>query len=169
MLKFLRRDQDFQKIYLEGYYIKNFSGIIPGSFLHVIVSFITDISYIISFFLVSLVISSRLVMFNQIYSVEVFIDLVMAIDMILRFFTAFENDFEYVTDLKIIAIHYLSNRFIFDLIGTVPWLLTLELYPNLYYFKIFRYFQIERFFDQIQNLSHKISESTEMWSKTAAK
>ena len=59
-------------------------------------------------------------MFNQIYSVEVFIDLVMAIDMILRFFTAFENDFEYVTDLKIIAIHYLSNRFIFDLIGTVP-------------------------------------------------
>ena len=93
----------------------------------------------------------------------------MLIDMILRFFTAYENDFECVTNLKTIAIHYLSNRFVFDLIGTVPCLVTLEFVPALYYLKIWRYFQIERFFEQIKNVQKKVLEVTQIWSKHTAK
>ena len=71
--------------------------------------------------------------------------------------------------LKSISINYLSNKFIIDLLGIVPGLITGELFPNIYFLKILRYFHIGRFFDKIDNLLKIVAEKFQMWTKTSAR
>lgn len=74
----------------------------------------------------------------------------------INFFTSYTNDIERVTDLKTISIHYLTGRFTLDLLGTLPGILTAELVWQVYYFKLLRYSQLDRFFRQIRFILEKI-------------
>jgi hypothetical protein len=63
-----------------------------------------------------------------------------------------------VTDLKKISYHYLTTNFIFDFIGIVPGLVTLEMVKPLYYLKLLRYIEINKFFEQIKYVLLKLSK-----------
>lgn len=52
--------------------------------------------------------------------VERFLDIAFGIDIILNFFTAYEDEV-YITSLPAIASRYLKTWFLVDLIGTIPW------------------------------------------------
>ena len=55
-----------------------------------------------------------------------------------------------------ISFAYMKATFIFDVLACIPALVTGEKYWQYYYFKIFRYLQIPRFFDQVDALMKKV-------------
>lgn len=68
---------------------------------------------------------------------ETVFECLMGLDIILRFFTAYVDNYEEVDDLEKIAIHYLTGMFIIDLVCLLPfymiryYLLWLKLGRNL--------------------------------------
>lgn len=80
--------------------------------------------------------------------IDFFIDIVLTIDIVLNFFTAYYKDVELVIQNKLIAFAYFKGFFVFDVISTLPGLFTYEDY-NVYALKIFRYL---KFFDVITHI-----------------
>lgn len=130
----------------------------PHSPFVTVVDFIADMAYIVSFFNVLYIVGSKMVFLYLVRPIELVIDFILFFDMILRFFTAFENENGYVKDLRTIAVKYLSNRFVFDFLAIVPGLVTFELVPMLYPLKLFRYLQLPRFFEQFHNLMRSLTK-----------
>lgn len=99
--------------------------------------------YIISFFMMPLVIAFRLEpLDNQAYrDFELFIDFMMVVDIGLTFITGYYEDVVLVDSVKQISTHYLTSFFIPDFLSCIPSILVLESkrHPVAYYFKILRF------------------------------
>ena len=107
---------------------------------------------------------------HHLYELECFFDFIMAIDIILVFFTAVElpptrwktNDQKqhenkdlnvftrYEYNMIKIAKSYLFKFLIFDLLACLPTLCTLNKRRELFYLKLFKYTQTIRIYDQIK-------------------
>lgn len=99
--------------------------------------------YIISFFLMPLVIAFRLEPLDRksFRDFELFIDLMMVIDICLTFVTGYYEEVVLVVSLKQIATHYLTSFFVPDFLSCIPSILVLESksHPIAYYFKVLRF------------------------------
>ena len=112
--------------------------------------FFVNIPYVISFLLIPLVIAFNIDLLQHLFFIEIIFDIIMLIDMIVTFFVTYNDDIRRITSLRLIAIKYLSSYFVFDFLSIVPGLVTYESYPPIYYFKLFRYFQLGRLFNQLK-------------------
>lgn len=79
-------------------------------------------------------------------------------DVVLTFFTAFDNEGEYEYSLKKIALNYIFSYFVFDLLACFPSILVWESfdYKFCYYLKALRFMQIGRLFNQLGMVINKI-------------
>ena len=111
----------------------------------------TNIFYMVSFFSFPLVIAFDFKTMKepetQIF--EFALDLIMLCDIITEFITTKENkeDGKQINKVKKLALLYLKSTFVFDIMACLPGLITLEVHPKWFMFKIFRYLQMPRFFD----------------------
>lgn len=120
---------------------------------------ISNITYIISFMVIPLVICSNLELLDSLWIFELILDIILAIDIGCNFFTSYTTDVKHVTDLKKIFYHYLLGDFIFDFIGIIPGLVTAELVlRELYYLKLFRFKRVDKFFTQIKFILQKLDK-----------
>lgn len=90
--------------------------------------------------------------------VELVIDIILAIDIVMNFFTSYTKDVTPVTDLKKISFNYLTTNFIFDFLGIVPGLVTLNSIKLLYPLKLLRFIELHKFFDQIRYILEKLGK-----------
>ena len=77
------------------------------------------------------------------------------INILLNFFTAFQQDIEWRFKLKEIAKAYIKSYFLFDMVSTLPNLITLE-NPDYYWLKMFRYIHFRKFLQFINIYAQKI-------------
>jgi hypothetical protein len=143
--------------------------VMPTSYSSIITDFLADIGYIVSFFLVLYVLSSKLNLHSDFQYYEIVIDFILLVDMVMRFITAYDNDLEKVTDHKTIAVRYLANSFVFDFIAIVPGFVTMEFITFLYPLKLLRYFQIPRFFDRMDFALTTVANHAMIIDKAAVK
>jgi hypothetical protein len=81
-------------------------------------------------------------------------DFAYFVNILLNFFTAFQQDIEWKTNLKDIAKAYLKSYFFFDLLSTVPMITT---WNEAYYpVKILRYSRFRGFINHINHLFNKL-------------
>lgn len=73
---------------------------------------------------------------------EFAIDIVFAIDILLKFFTGIIVDVEVDRNLRHIAWNYIRGLFVFDSLSVIPTMVTME-QPALYPFKLLRVFRIK--------------------------
>ena len=141
-------------------------------------SSIVNIWYIISFFLIPLVIASNLNMVSQVRWYELAIDLVILFDIIISFIKAYKTDIRIIRDIRLTAFRYLTGGFIFEILSVLPWLVTGESYQYVYLFKLLRYLQYFRLFYHIQfgleklrlmlfSIDKKTVENIVIWIQTA--
>jgi hypothetical protein len=87
---------------------------------------------------------------------EIFLDIIIFIDVIMNFFTdSYSDPGKKPLSHKMIAIKYIQSYFFLDLLSFLPQLITLERYPGthwIYILKLFRYFRIKRSFTQIEDI-----------------
>lgn len=79
------------------------------------------------------------------------VDIIFLISIGLKFITAYQKDVEWVTDLKLIILNNLRQKFAFDLIATLPGLITAQ-NKQYYWFKLARFIHIRDVFSKISNL-----------------
>jgi len=112
-----------------------------------------NLIYIISFFLIPLVIAFRLehLAFKKYRDFELFMDFMILIDICFTFVTSYYDDGIQIKDFKRIAIRYLTSFFVPDFLSCFPSIIVLESKgrPVAYYFKIFRFLQITRLFNSL--------------------
>ena len=141
-------------------------------------SSIVNIWYIISFFLIPLVIASNLNMVSQVRWYELTIDLVIFFDIIISFIKAYKTDIRIIRDIRLTAFRYLTGEFIFEILSVLPWLVTGESFQYVYLFKLLRYLQYFRLFYHIQfgleklrlmlfSIDKKTVENIVIWIQTA--
>jgi len=75
---------------------------------------------------------------------EFVIDIVCALNIVLTFFTAYQEDISWKTKLKDIAKAYVKFYFIFDVTATIPTMVTFEK-NSLYILKVFRIIHFRQF------------------------
>jgi len=117
---------------------------------------VSNLTYIMSFILIPLVIATSLNLHDDIRFLEFVIDIILAIDIVFNFFTTYHSDVKKVTDLEKISYHYLTNLFVFDFIAVVPGLVTIELFKHMYYLKLLRYLRLSKLFEQIRFVLEKL-------------
>lgn len=77
--------------------------------------------------------------------IEISLDIIMIIDISLKFFTATYIDRHLVKDKREIAFNYIfKGRFFIELFQCLPGLITLEQIDFIYYFKVTRFFSISK-------------------------
>jgi len=70
------------------------------------------------------------------------VDIIFILDIFVSFFTLYIEDVEIVTNYKKVIFHYIfQGPFIFDLIATIPTLVTYQL-KQVYWFKLIRFIRI---------------------------
>ena len=111
--------------------------------------------YMVSFFTFPLVIAFDFKTLNDQRIFEVVLDLIMVADIVTEFITTREITAGKLTTFTDISCAYLKSTFIFDVLACVPALVTGEQYSLYYCFKIFRYLQLPRTFEQIDGLVAK--------------
>ena len=79
------------------------------------------------------------------------IDIIFVISMILKFITAYQKDVEWVTDLKLIIMNNLKQKFFLDLLATLPGLISGQS-KKYYWFKLVRFIHIRDVFSKISNM-----------------
>lgn len=82
-------------------------------------------------------------------------DIFFAINILLNFFTAFQQDIEWKYSLKEIGKSYIKSFFVFDCLSTIPTLVTYE-DPNYYRFKALRYVRFFGLLKHINDILQKI-------------
>jgi|TARA_B110000285_G_scaffold231796_1_gene301300 hypothetical protein len=73
------------------------------------------------------------------------------ISIFLKFITAYQKDVEWVTDLKLIIMNNLRQKFPLEILATLPGLLTNQ-NKKYYYFKLVRLIHIRDVFSKISNM-----------------
>lgn len=71
-------------------------------------------------------------------------DIAFAINILLNFITAYQQDIEWKFELKAIAKAYLKSFFLIDILSTIPTLITYE-DISYYSFKLLRYAYFRKF------------------------
>ena len=102
---------------------------------------VVNLTYIASFILMPVVVSSNLSFYPYLYFEEGLIDIILLINLILNFFKikpTMKNDIKF----REIANDFLEGWFLLDALGCIPSLVTVGLNDSFYYFKLFRYFQV---------------------------
>ena len=79
------------------------------------------------------------------------VDILFAIDICLKFVTAYQKDAEWVTDIKLIIVNNFKQKFVFDMTATLPGLITNQA-PRYYWFKFVRFIHIRDVFSKISTL-----------------
>ena len=79
----------------------------------------------------------------------------MVADIVTEFITTREITAGKLTNVKDISFAYMKSTFVFDVLACVPALVTGEQYSLYYCFKVFRYLQLPRTFEQINGLVAK--------------
>ena len=155
----------------QAFYVKEHEWYIldPTGTFNIIWDSIVSLMYVISFFLMPLVLASELKLFDDVRWYEFVLDFVFIADLVLNFFTAYYDDVKLVVKWKRIARHYLMTHFIFDFIANIPGFLTGEMFKHLYYLKLLRYFQLNRFFAQVKFVLEKIKTLILFMSSTTVK
>jgi len=126
----------------------------PGNKYKLMWDLVMNSIYILSFFLMPLVIAFRLepLDLKKQRDLELFMDFMMVIDILLTFVTAYYEDVVLKKNIKDISVHYLTSFFFFDFLSCFPSIFVLESksYPAAYYLKLFRFLQITRLFSQFR-------------------
>jgi hypothetical protein len=112
----------------------------------------------VSYILVPWVLGSNMEMFHYVRWLEFTIDIFFLTDVVINFFTAYKSDIKMVTDLKKISYHYLTTYFIIDFLASFPGFITGEMFKQIYFLKLLRYFNINRFFRQVRFVLEKIKK-----------
>lgn len=86
---------------------------------------------------------------------EFLFDVAFAIHILLTFFTAYQQDIEWIYSRKLITKAYLKSFFVFDVVATLPGLVTFESWLT-YIFKIARFVHFRRLLRQINDSLSKI-------------
>ena len=116
----------------------------------------TNIFYMLSFFSFPYVIAFNFEPMKSMRFFEFCLDLIMLCDIVTEFITTKEKDGRKITKTNELALKYLKSTFFFDIMGCLPGLITLENDPKWYLFKIFRYLQMPRFFEQLEQIIRKV-------------
>jgi hypothetical protein len=82
-------------------------------------------------------------------------DVIFTINIVLNFFTAFQQDIEWKYNLKDIAKSYIKSFFVMDLLATIPGLVTFE-DPDYYWVKAIRYIRFFGLLKHINDILQKI-------------
>ena len=138
----------------------------PDNLLKQIWDALVNQVFIVSFFLTPLNLAFQLELFEDFSTIELIFDIVLFIDIVLSFFTAFYIDVELITDRKKIACSYAKKYLFFDALATLPGLISLENVPSLYFMKIVRYIYMGRLFDQFRLMFTKIADAIHSVSRT---
>jgi hypothetical protein len=85
---------------------------------------------------------------SKIYVHEIIFEIVMLADIIVRFFTAYVDNYEVVDDHRLICKKYVRGMLIFDILALFPFFL-IRYY--LLWFKIGRVLRINSLFESIEN------------------
>jgi hypothetical protein len=112
----------------------------------------------VSYILVPWVLGSNLEMFHYVRWFEFTIDIFFLADVVINFFTAYKSDIRMVTDLKKISYHYLTRYFIIDFLASFPGFVTVEMFKQIYFLKLLRYFNLNRFFRQVRFVLEKLKK-----------
>ena len=115
----------------------------------------TNIFYMISFFTFPYVIAFNFATMKRMQVFEFFIDIIMVCDIITEFITTKEREGEILNKFSDLFMAYLKSTFVFDIMACLPGLITLQMNPHYYLFKVFRYLQMPRFFDQLEQIVRK--------------
>lgn len=115
----------------------------------------TNIFYMISFFSFPYVIAFNFETMRQMQALEFFVDILMLCDIFTEFITTKEREGEILNKFSDLLVSYLKTTFVFDILACLPGLITLEVNPVYYLFKVFRYLQMPRFFDQLEQIVRK--------------
>ena len=83
--------------------------------------------------------------------VHQWIDIVFMISIFLKFITAYQKDVEWVTDLRLIILNNLRQKFPLDLLATLPGLISGQ-QKKYYWFKLVRFIHIREVFSKISNM-----------------
>ena len=115
----------------------------------------TNIFYMISFFTFPYVLAFNFATMKELQVFEFFVDLLMVCDIITEFITTKEKEGEILNKFSDLFVSYLKSTFFVDILACLPGLITLEMNPTFYLFKVFRYLQFPRFFEQVEQLVKK--------------
>ena len=119
---------------------------------------LVNFSFMLSFFFIPFVIGTQGWFHGELATVEMIFNVIMFLDVVCTFFTAYEGEEGLIYSPWIIATKYCFGYLIFDLLAVLPGLFTVELVFKAYYFKIFRYMQVGWFFEELTNMIHRISK-----------
>ena len=81
---------------------------------------------------------------------EKFTDIVLCVDIFLKFFTAYQKDVEWVTNIFQIIFNYLKQSFIIDMLALLPSILS-DQSNKFYWFKLFRFLHLRDVFNHISS------------------
>ena len=119
----------------------------------------TNIFYMFSFFTFPYVIAFNFESMRDMQPFEFCVDLIMVCDISTEFITTKEKDGRKINQMKEISYTYMKSTFIWDCMACLPGLITLEMDPMWYLFKIFRYLQMPRFFEQLEQIVRKVKST----------
>lgn len=85
---------------------------------------------------------------SKIYVHEIIFEIVMLADIIVRFFTAYVDNYEIVDDHRLIFKKYVRGMLLFDVLAVFPFFL-IRYY--LLWFKLGRVLRVNSFFGSIEN------------------
>ena len=100
---------------------------------------LTNIFYMISFFTFPYVLAFNFSTLRQMMVFEFFVDILMVFDIFTEFITTKEREGEILNKFSDLFVSYLKSTFVFDILACLPGLITLEMNPTYYLFKVFRY------------------------------
>ena len=78
------------------------------------------------------------------FLIEFILDCLWVVNMGMCLTTAYVKDVDMITDVSSIALKYLKEGFIIDVVTTFSTLLTFYYYPGVYYIKVLRLYYIPR-------------------------
>lgn len=76
----------------------------------------------------------------------VFIDIFLLLDIVVTSMTTFKVKIGYEKRIQQVLVNYLKTNLVFDLLGNLPGIITMEKNESVLYFKVFRIFKVAQGF-----------------------
>mmetsp|Transcript_1473 Transcript_1473/g.2589 ORF Transcript_1473/g.2589 Transcript_1473/m.2589 type:complete len:363 (-) Transcript_1473:1072-2160(-) len=83
---------------------------------------------------------------------EMIVDIVMVLQILISCITSFQKDLQWVDDIKEIVLNYAKPTMIFDLISTLPSLLTNQSSESYFWFKLVRFFHVRSVYGSLSDI-----------------
>jgi hypothetical protein len=140
--------------------------VLPHNMFNIVFDSVVSVFYLMSLVLTPLILSSSFRLCDlKTRIIDFLIDIVLTADILVNFFTAYEVDGELITNQSQIMKNYFGSFFIIDVLGTLPSLLTAELFSEVYYFKILRYWRVRMIFVHLRFVISKLEDTSFRMSK----